>query len=57
MNLPIISWVTRATLECTAFPMKFIQPVALRSFGRSPEELHVEYQIDIFSMTISVEMA
>jgi hypothetical protein len=27
------------------------------SFGRSPKELPVEYQIDLFFMNISVEMA
>ena len=47
MNLPIISRVTRATLGCTAiFPWSLCtQSLILRSFGRSSEELPVEYQI------------
>jgi hypothetical protein len=58
MNLPIISWVTRAMLGGTPiFPWNLCsQSLLLRSFGRSPEELPVEYQTDIFFMNISVKM-
>jgi hypothetical protein len=58
MNLPIISWVTRATLGCAAISPCNVcsQPLIVRAFGRSPQELPLEYQVDVLFMNISVTM-
>jgi hypothetical protein len=55
MSLPIISWVTRATLGYkTIFPWNVCsQPLILRAFGKSPRELLVEYQTDVFFLNRS----
>jgi hypothetical protein len=57
VNWPTISCVTRTTLRCTAIFLwnSCSQSLVLSSFGRSPEELLLEYQSDIFFMNISVE--
>ena len=60
MSLPIISAVTRATSGCTAFfhgMYGSMQPPNFScAFGRSPQELPLEYQVDILFMNIAVKM-
>ena len=59
MSLHIISGVTRATPGCIAFPPEMYAATHFFScaFGRSPQELPVEYQVDVLFMNIFVKMA
>ena len=58
MSLSIISGVTWATPGCTAFPPWNVcsHPFFSCAFGRSPQELPLEYQVDVLFMNISVKM-
>jgi hypothetical protein len=58
ISLPIISGVTRATLGCTAFSPWNVcsHPFFSCAFGRSPQELPLEYQVDVLFINISVKM-
>ncbi len=57
-NLLIVSWVT-PTPGCTAnFPGNWCsQPLILRPFGRSGQELPVEYQVEALFINFSVSSA
>ena len=57
-NLQIVSWAT-PTPECTAnFPGNwYSQPLILRPFGRSGQELPAEYQVEARFINYSVSTA